>query len=444
MKTSFIFSLLLAIATPCCLGQVYRTVDSPKVYGESADNKADHYNVRLTAENTYITRAERDFKNTDNFYLSTNSYLVDKATGKHYNFREKNLQGHTQTWAFEPLPKSCTAFTLINVGTQTDFDLNNADGRKVVHAGRRDPSATTQAIFDDLSDLISTYYEELGSDEKRGIFYMHRISDLTFSLNGTVLTLCCKTNSDQYCSNREIWFDIADASFCEETAYGTFSGEREKGPQKFIHITCPSGIFIRDVWESEMDGNTGSPLHVKSLTEYYLWTGIPALADKFLNGLLWIQKSLSDPSTAYSNLSVLPAGVKPRKVDCTGSQNNATGGRKSSANATFSTGSAKSRTFYPGNATIVDADGSHNFSSYDCPAMTVTDNRSSVAVTWGGDRVTLPQTDTSTYSATGYTSRGNLTIKAMRSSRNGQIYLVTVSMPNPTPGVSHITINFKP
>ena len=160
MKTRIILFLLLAIATPCCLGQVYRTVDSPKVYGESADNKADHYNVRLTAENTYITRAERDFKNTDNFYLSTNSYLVDKATGKHYNFRENN--------------------------------------------------------------------------------------------------------------------------------------------------------------------------------------------------------------------------------------------------------------------------------------------RSSVAVTWGGDRVTLPQTDTSTYSATGYTSRGNLTIKAMRSSRNGQIYLVTVSMPNPTPGVSHITINFKP
>ena len=102
--------------------------------------------------------------------------------------------------------------------------------------------------------------------------------------------------------------------------------------------------------------------------------------------------------------------------------------------------------FYPKNATIVDSEGSHNFTSYDCPNMNVTDNGNTVGISWGGDNVVLNEihSNSDTYAATGNTSRGKVTIKAFRSSANGKIYLVTVAMPNPTPDVLHITINFKP
>lgn len=102
--------------------------------------------------------------------------------------------------------------------------------------------------------------------------------------------------------------------------------------------------------------------------------------------------------------------------------------------------------FHPRNATIVDSEGSHNFTSYDCPNMNVTDNGSTVNVAWGGDNVVLKETrnNSDTYIATGDTSRGRVTIKAFRSSSSGKIYLVTVTMPNPSPDVQHITMNFKP
>ena len=103
-------------------------------------------------------------------------------------------------------------------------------------------------------------------------------------------------------------------------------------------------------------------------------------------------------------------------------------------------------TFYPKNTTIVDSEGSHNFTSYDCPNMNVTDNGNTVNIAWGGDNVILNEShsNSDTYTATGNTSRGKVTIKAFRSSTSGKIYLVTVVMPNPTSDVLHITINFKP
>ena len=103
-------------------------------------------------------------------------------------------------------------------------------------------------------------------------------------------------------------------------------------------------------------------------------------------------------------------------------------------------------TFYPKNAAIVDSKGSYNSTSYDCPNMNVADNGSTVKVTWGGDNVVLNEShsNSDTYTATGNTSRGKITINAFRSSESGMIYLVTVAMPNPTPDVLHITINFKP
>lgn len=102
--------------------------------------------------------------------------------------------------------------------------------------------------------------------------------------------------------------------------------------------------------------------------------------------------------------------------------------------------------FYPQNATIVDSEGHHSFGSYDAPNMNVTDKCKSVKVSWGGNEVVLNETENSedTYFASAETSKGKLTIIAYRSSRSGKIYLVTVQMPNPTPNVDYITINFKP
>lgn len=102
--------------------------------------------------------------------------------------------------------------------------------------------------------------------------------------------------------------------------------------------------------------------------------------------------------------------------------------------------------FFPQNAIIVDEQGCHNFEHFDCPNMNVTDdNGKRVVISWGGDNVVLYKSanNDDTYSATGHTSRGNLTLKAFRSSSSGLIYLVTATMPNPTADVKHITINFK-
>lgn len=103
-------------------------------------------------------------------------------------------------------------------------------------------------------------------------------------------------------------------------------------------------------------------------------------------------------------------------------------------------------TFYPQNATIVDSEGHHSFGSYDAPNMNVTDKYKFVKVSWGGNEVVLNETENNedTYFASTETSKGKLTIIAYRSSRSEKIYLVTVQMPNPTPNVDYITINFKP
>lgn len=103
-------------------------------------------------------------------------------------------------------------------------------------------------------------------------------------------------------------------------------------------------------------------------------------------------------------------------------------------------------TFFPQNATIVDEQGRHNFEHFDCPNMEVgDDNGKRVHISWGGDEVVLYKSpnNADTYTATGHTSRGNVTLRAFRSSSSRQIYLVTAIMPNPTTDVKLITINFK-
>lgn len=107
---------------------------------------------------------------------------------------------------------------------------------------------------------------------------------------------------------------------------------------------------------------------------------------------------------------------------------------------------AKTVTFYPQNAVVIDDEGSHNFTSYDCPTMNVTDRRTSVTISWGGDSVVLPRSSSNedTYRASYNSSRGQLTMSAYRSSASGKIYLVTAVMLNPSPDVQRITINFKP
>lgn len=107
---------------------------------------------------------------------------------------------------------------------------------------------------------------------------------------------------------------------------------------------------------------------------------------------------------------------------------------------------SKTITFQPKNAIIVDSDGSHTFESFDSPNMNVTDNGSSVKVAWGGTEVILKTTTSNndTYYCEGETSKGKIAVTAYRSSRSGEIYLVTVQMPNPSPNVNFITINFKP
>lgn len=101
--------------------------------------------------------------------------------------------------------------------------------------------------------------------------------------------------------------------------------------------------------------------------------------------------------------------------------------------------------FYPQNATIIDAEGSHNFEDFDCPNMNIADRGNTIKVSWGGDNIVLNKTTNNedTYNATGNTSRGKMTIKAYRSSTSGEIYLVTVIASNPRPNVSLIIINFK-
>lgn len=108
--------------------------------------------------------------------------------------------------------------------------------------------------------------------------------------------------------------------------------------------------------------------------------------------------------------------------------------------------SIESITFRPRNANIVDLEGSHNFTSYDCPNMNVIDKKESIDISWGGDKVILHRNsyNEDTYTATGNSSRGIITVRAFRSSASEKIYLITVAMPNPTPDVKHITINFKP
>ena len=107
---------------------------------------------------------------------------------------------------------------------------------------------------------------------------------------------------------------------------------------------------------------------------------------------------------------------------------------------------SKTITFLLENATIVDLEGSHTFESFDSPNMNVTDNGSSVKVAWGGTEVILKTTtsNSDTYYCEGETSKGKIAVTAYRSSRSGEIYLVTVQMPNPSPNVNFITINFKP
>ena len=425
----YLYTLLLLTFSIVSHAQLYKMVDNLNVSGLPQNNKFE-FSVRMTARETsiycYVFSSERFTK------IGSSAYLQDE-NGKRYNFRSSTNNSNGNTINFDPLPKDCNSFKLVSYPYTFSFDLNNAEGRKVTHAGRRELTPVLRDICDDLKDLVSQYYGNIGlGNDAHGIFYMKHIADIDFSINGSVLTFCCKLDRDQFDSYVDFWFDISDFNVVDEIDYGKYQGEREKGPQHFIHLSSPNGFFRREISNHGLSTTN----YVGTFNDYYFWTSIPNVANKFHNGLLWIKAASQNPDISYTNLNSAPPSMKRKVIDETRPTNN----------HSSQGGANRTNIFKPGNATVVDNTGSHNFTSYDCPNMTVVDLNSSVKITWGGDTVVLsPDNSTkSSYTASSNTSRGRVTIKAYRSSRTGKIYLVTVNMPNPSYGVSDITINFKP
>lgn len=452
MGNYFKFIIITAIACLSSLeahSQLLKSVYNPQVYGDPYGNKTEYY-VRMSKENTTIIRAPHS-NYSDDFSVYRDAYIVDLSTnikyrlldmvsGKYYPDK-RSITNYA--WVFEPLPVTCSNIRLVDGPLNITINLENANGRKVTHAARNAPSASFTQITNDIEDLISQYYENLGLDENRGIFYMHKISNIKFSKNGNMITISCRTNSDQYNRYREIWFDITQATFIEETAYGTYQGERDKGAQKFIHIKCPSGIFQRDDIGATYPDY--SP-YIHTYNDYYFHTSIPNLSKQFHNGLLWLKQVTMNSGIVYKgNLNVSPTGVTPVRKNDINKQTQTTNNSSSTYRSPNSTNySSNNREFRPGNASIVDNTGTHDFTKYNCPSMYVTDYKKSVTISWGGDVVSLPKVSGNTYRMTGSSSKGNLTLTAYRSSQTGRIYLVTAFMRNPSSEVSQITINFKP
>lgn len=429
--------------------QLLKSIYKPLVYGDPYGNKTEYY-VRMSKENTTIVRAPRS-NYSDNFSVYRDAYIVDLSTNIKYRLLDM-VSGRCYpdkrsivdyAWIFEPLPVTCSNIRLVDGPLNITINLDNANGRRVIHASRNAPPASFTQITNDIEDLISQYYEILGLDKNRGIFYMNKISNIKFSKNGNMLTISCRTNSDEFNRYREIWFDITQATFIEETAYGTFQGEREKGAQKFIHIKCPSGIFQRDDIGAKYP--VASP-YVHTFNDYYFCTSIPNLSQQFHNGLLWLKQVTINSNTVYKgNLNVSPAGVTPVRKNEINKQTQTNKSSSSAYQRQNSTDlSSTNMEFRPGNASIVDGTGTHDYTNYNCPSMYVTDYNNSVKISWGGDDVTLPKVSGNTYRMTGSSSKGNLTLTAYRSSQTGKIYLVTAFMRNPALGISQITISFKP
>lgn len=97
-------------------------------------------------------------------------------------------------------------------------------------------------------------------------------------------------------------------------------------------------------------------------------------------------------------------------------------------------------TLRPTSATINDENGRFTSQSFDCPNMTVTDNKSYIDIAVGGSRFRLTPADSGTYTST--VSKGNtkVTAVAYRSSSSNRIYLVVMTTRE---GNKSLTINFK-
>lgn len=103
---------------------------------------------------------------------------------------------------------------------------------------------------------------------------------------------------------------------------------------------------------------------------------------------------------------------------------------------------AAQQTFVPVSATMNDEKGSYTSRNFDAPNLQFWDNRTSVTVMWGGDKLSLQRQGYSndTYRTTVAANGVSLTVSAYRSASTGKIYLITVKR---DAREGSVTINFK-
>lgn len=100
------------------------------------------------------------------------------------------------------------------------------------------------------------------------------------------------------------------------------------------------------------------------------------------------------------------------------------------------------QTFTPVSATINDEEGSYTSNSFDAPNLQFWDNKSSITVMWGGDKLSLKRQGygDGTYRTVVSVNGTSLTVSAYRSADSGKIYLITVKQKMRE---GSIMINFK-
>lgn len=99
--------------------------------------------------------------------------------------------------------------------------------------------------------------------------------------------------------------------------------------------------------------------------------------------------------------------------------------------------------FKPTSATINDKKGSYTSSNFNSPSITMIDNKSSITVYWGGDKVILNKSpyNEDTYSISHNQNGTIVSFMAYRSSSTDNIYLIFVEMKK---GYESTKITFKP
>lgn len=85
------------------------------------------------------------------------------------------------------------------------------------------------------------------------------------------------------------------------------------------------------------------------------------------------------------------------------------------------------QTFIPVSATISDEESSYASDNFDAPNLQFWDNKSSITIIWGGDRLVLQRQgdNGSTYRTKVHANNISLTFSAYRSASSGKIYLIT-------------------